>query len=380
MQVLTQLNESASPPAEDALRPAPELCVVVPTFNEAANVPILVEQLRQDLAGTRWEVLFVDDNSPDGTAEIAGAIGATDSRVRCLRRIGRRGLAGACLEGLLATQAQYVAVMDGDLQHNAALLAAMLERLRAGDVDLAIGSRFLDTKEPGGLSDRRARMSRVSNALVRSLLGLDLSDPMSGYFMIRRQAFLPLAPSLSSQGFKILLDIVATARGRLRIAELPMTFHDRRHGESKLDSKIVIDFVSLLTSKLSHDTVSPRFVLFCLVGLTGLVVHLGLLSMVRPAGLTFSLAQALATAGAITWNFVLNNFITYRDQRLTGWRFLIGLAEFQVICAIGAISNVGIATWIYDNDARWWLAGLGGALIGAVWNFVVSAAFVWRQR
>ena len=379
MQLVTQLNELAAS-ADAALRPAPELCVVVPTFNERANVPLLVEELRRVLAATPWEVVFVDDNSPDGTADIAGAIGETDSRVRCLRRIGRRGLAGACLEGMLATQARFVAVMDGDLQHNAALLVAMLERLGTGEADLVIGSRYLGDGTPGGLSERRARMSRWSNALVRSVLGIDLTDPMSGYFMIRRAAFLPLASSLSSQGFKILLDIVATARGRLRIVELPMTFHERRHGESKLDSKIVIDFAGLVTSKLSRDAISPRFVLFCLVGLTGLGVNLGLLLLLRPAGLAFGLAQTLATAGAIAWNFVLNNLFTYRDQRLTGWRFLTGLAEFQVICAIGAISNVGIATWIYDNDARWWVAGLAGALIGAVWNFVVSSAFVWRQR
>ena len=363
-----------------AVRPAPELSIVVPTFNERANVPILVERLSRLFPSNNWEVLFVDDNSPDGTAAAARALGETDSRVRCIRRIGRRGLAGACLEGMLASQARYVAVMDADLQHDESLLAGMLDCLRSGRADLVVASRYLDGGSSAGLSKQRSLVSRWSNTLVRVLLGIDLTDPMSGHFMIRRDMFETLAPSLSSQGFKILLDIMATGRGSLRTVELPSTFRERQHGESKLDSKIALDFAALVTAKLTNDTVSARFLLFCLVGLTGIAIHLGFLSVLLACALTFGTAQAIATVGAIAWNFVLNNLFTYRDQRLTGWRFLTGLVRFQVICAIGAISNVGIATWIYDYDSVWWIAGLGGAMIGTVWNFVVSAALVWRQR
>ncbi len=362
-------------------RPAPEVCIIVPTFNERANITILVERLRGVLAACDWEVLFVDDNSPDETAAIVRAIGETDSRIRCIRRIGRRGLAGACLEGMLASQARYLAVIDGDLQHDERLLVAMLDRLRTGSVDVVVASRYLPGGSAAGLSKRRGRVSRWSNALVQRLLGIDLSDPMSGYFMIRRDAFEPLAPSVSSQGFKILLDIMTIKRSRLRAVELPTTFYERQHGESKLDSKIVLDFAALVTARLTNDAVSPRFLMFCLVGLTGLGVHFGiLLASLRLASLSFSTAQALATVGAITWNFTLNNAFTYRDKQLTGWRFVAGLLRFQMICAIGAISNVGIATWLYDYDQRWWIAGLAGALIGSVWNFVVSAALVWRNR
>src|SRR5579862_371139 len=370
-----------APAPMSPVRPAPELSIVVPTFNERANVPILVERLTQVLEGREWEVLFVDDNSPDGTAAVARSLGEADRRIRCLRRIGRRGLAGACLEGMLASEARYLAVMDADLQHDEASLIAMLDSLRGGRFDVAVASRFLDGGTAAGLSKRRARASRWSNMLVRRLLGIDLTDPMSGFFMIRRDAFEPLAPAISSQGFKILLDILATAPGGLRVIELPSAFQARRYGESKLDSKIALDFAALVTAKLTHDAVSPRFLLFCLVGLTGLAIHLATLSVATTlAAMPFGAAQTLATVSAITWNFVLNNLFTYRDQRLTGWRFLTGLIRFQVICAIGAISNIGIAAWVYGYDSRWWLAGFAGALIGTVWNFVVSAAFVWRQR
>ena len=370
-----------APAPSPATRPAPELTVVVPTFEERDNVPLLVEKLARTLAGVDWEVVFVDDNSPDGTASVTRKIGESDARVRCVRRIGRRGLAGACIEGMLASQARYVAVMDADLQHDETLLTAMLAQLRHDDVELAVASRYVDGGSAAGLSSaKREQASRLSTAVARKLLGVTLSDPMSGYFMVRRDRFEQLAPQLSSQGFKILLDIVATARGSLRIAELPFVFAERRHGESKLDSRVALDFAALVLAKLTNDAVSFRFLLFCLVGLTGIAIHMAVLQVAVSLGTRFGWAQTIATFAAITWNFVLNNMFTYRDQRLTGWQFVTGLIRFQVICAVGAISNVGIATVIYRYDPQWWIAGLGGALMGAVWNYVVSAAFVWRQR
>src|SRR5580704_5514851 len=278
--VLTSVPAPAQPhvAASAAMRPAPELSVVIPAFNERTNVAILVERLRHVLADVTWEAVFVDDNSPDGTASVVRAIGEQDDRIRCIRRIGRRGLAGACLEGMLASQARYVAVMDADLQHDEGLLVPMLEALRAGRADVAVASRYLYGGSNAGLSKQRSRVSRGSNTLVRLLLGIDLTDPMSGHFMIRRDALETVAPSLSTQGFKILLDILATARGSLRTIELPSTFRERQHGESKLDSKIALDFAALVTAKLTNDAVSARFLLFCMVGLTGIGIHLSILS------------------------------------------------------------------------------------------------------
>src|SRR6266567_4950574 len=368
------------PSSAAATRPAPELSVVVPTFKERDNVPLLVEKLARTLEGVDWEVIFVDDNSPDATAAVARELGEADSRVRCIRRIGRRGLAGACIEGMLASQARLVAVMDADLQHDETLLVGMLAKLRSDQFDIAVASRFADGGSAAGLSSgSREQASRLSNEMARRLLGVTLSDPMSGFFMIRRDRFEALAPQLSSQGFKILLDIVATARGTLRIAELPFVFAERQHGESKLDTRVALDFAALVLAKLTNDMVSFRFLLFCMVGLTGIAVHMTVLQLSR-GHLSFGAAQTAATVAAISWNFVLNNMFTYRDQRLSGVQFATGLVRFQLFCAVGALSNVGIAAWIYDHDPNWWIAGLGGALMGAVWNYVVSAAFVWRQR
>jgi len=375
------VETKTAPLARASTRPAPELTIVVPTFNERTNVPLLVARLQRTLDGVDWEVIFVDDNSPDGTAAAVRTLGERDARVRCIRRIGRRGLAGACLEGMLASQARFVAVMDADLQHDETLLTDMLARLRSGDVDLAVASRYIGAGSAAGLAGRRASYSRWSTELARRLLRVDLSDPMSGFFMLRRTAVEELAPALSSQGFKILLDIVASARGALRIAELHYVFRERQHGESKLDARSVLDFFALMLAKLTNDAVSFRFLMYCLVGLTGVFTHMAILTVaVDVAGMSFGPGQSVATVVAIVWNFVLNNAVTYRDQRLAGWAFLTGLLRFEVICAVGAISNVGVATWIYGYDPRWWLAGLAGALMGAAWNYLVSAAFVWRVR
>jgi dolichol-phosphate mannosyltransferase len=366
--------------ATESIRPAAELAIVVPTYNERANIGPLIERLRAALAACDWEVIVVDDNSPDGTAAAVRDLAAHDRRVRCICRIGRRGLAGACLEGMLATQARYVAVIDADLQHDETLLLPMLQRLRRGDVNLVIASRYMAAEQHAGFGPRRSQISRLATRIARTVIAADITDPMSGFFMIRRDTIERLAPALSPEGFKILFDIVATARGQLTVAELPFVFRARAQGQSKLDARIAIDYVALVISKLTGNAISFRFMLFCFVGLTGVGIHMALLQLTLVAsGVRFAIAQTVATVGAIGWNFALNNLVTYRDQRLAGWRFLNGLLRFQVICGIGAISNVGIASWIYGYNSNWWLAGLSGALLGAVWNYMASAAWVWRR-
>ena len=359
----------------------PELTVVVPTFNERANIAVVVERVGKALTNTEWEIIFVDDDSPDGTAAAAREIGRRDARVRCIRRVGRRGLAGACIEGMLASQARYVAVMDADLQHDEAVLPEMLARLRGGEHDLVIGSRYLaEGNAHEGLSRRRLASSYLGGLLARRTLGIPVTDPMSGFFMLRREIVDEIAPKLVTEGFKILADILTSMRGRLRIAEVPYGFRARLHGASKLDSQVALDFLGLLVAKATRNVVPVRFVSFLLIGATGIVVHLVALKIgLAVFGLSFGAAQTLATAIAMTSNFFLNNSVTYRDLRLTGVNAFKGLLVFYAICAVGALSNIGVATWLYSNRPIWWLAGLLGSLVGAVWNYALSSALVWRR-
>jgi dolichol-phosphate mannosyltransferase len=326
-------------------------------------------------------VVFVDDNSPDGTATIAREIAATDPRVRVIRRIGRRGLAGACIEGMLSSSAPFVAVMDADLQHDETLLPKMLAALKAGDRDLAVASRRTEGGAIGeGLSSIRAAGSNLANALAQRLLKVTLTDPMSGFFMLRRPIVDELAPKLSVQGFKILLDIVASGEGRLRIVEFPFVFRERREGRSKLDALVTFDYLGLLVSKYFGDLVSVRFLMFALVGASGVLVHLlALRGSMIGLGLDFNVAQTLATFVAMTTNFALNNRLTYRDRRLTGLAMLRGLLTFYAVCSVGVLANVGVANMIYQSEPVWWLAGTAGAAMGAVWNYAASSVLTWRK-
>ncbi len=375
----------------EAIRPGPEklkqvatlpvLSVVVPTFNERDNVAKLYGKLDAALAGVAWEVVFVDDNSPDGTWKVVRNLAQQDSRVRIIRRIGRRGLSGACIEGILASSAPYAAVIDADLQHDETQLPKMLNLLRGGEAELVVGSRYIEGGSADSFNRGRAGASALATEVAKRVLGISIADPMSGFFMIRRDKFEELAPELSTQGFKILLDIVATAHGKLKTIEVPYSFGSRLHGESKLNSMVALDFLGLVLAKFTHDVVSLRFLMFAMVGGTGLFVHLGTLFIaLRFLGLSFAVSQAAGAFIAMTSNFILNNFLTYRDQRLKGFAILGGLLAFYLVCSVGLFANVGVAFSVYDKQPIWWLAGAAGALMGVVWNYAMSGLFVWRKR
>jgi dolichol-phosphate mannosyltransferase len=380
---LALMNNAIKPAPEAPSQAAglPQLSVVVPTFNERDNVTVLYRRLDATLKDVSWEVIFVDDNSPDGTWDVVRGLARQDSRVRCIRRVGRRGLSGACIEGILASSAPYAAVIDADLQHDETQLPKMVALLQSGEAELVVGSRYIEGYVAEGFNKQRAGASAVATEIARRALKVEISDPMSGFFMIRRDRFEQLAPQLSTQGFKILLDVVATAEGKLRAVEIPYTFGARQHGESKLDSMVAFDFLGLVLAKLTHDAISLRFLLFAMVGAIGLLVHFAVLFIaLEMFGVSFPEAQAYGAIVAMTSNFILNNFLTYRDQRLKGLAIVRGLLLFYLVCSVGLMANVGVAFSVYDKEPIWWLAGAAGALMGVVWNYAMSGLFVWRKR
>ena len=377
-------DTSIEPPVPAATRaPAPLLSVVVPTFNEARNVGELVRRLDAALAGIDWEVVFVDDDSTDGTAALLRETARSSARVRVVHRIGRRGLATAVVEGIMSVSAPYVAVMDGDLQHDESRLAPMLERLKTSDRDIVVGSRYM---EGGGVVSQwagdRQVISRFATKLARFVLREPLSDPMSGFFMLRRDAFDRAVRRLSGVGYKILLDILISAQPPLAVAEVPYEFRTREQGQSKLDSAVAWEYLVLLLDKTVGRIVPIRFVMFVLVGGAGVVVHmLTLAALSRGLEVSFIASQTTATIVAMTFNFFANNVLTYRDQRLRGaFNLLTGLVSFYLVCSVGAISNVGIAAFLFLRDYSWWLSGFAGIVLGAVWNYAASSIFTWRTR
>ncbi len=360
----------------------PEVAVIVPTFNERDNVLELAARLARALEGIAFEVVVVDDDSPDGTAELVRELSLHDPRFRCIQRIGRRGLASACIEGMLATSAPFLAVIDADLQHDERLLTGMLEVLRSGRADAVVASRYLEGTEVPGWAEERRLASRLATRLVAGIPRLrGLSDPLSGFFMLTREAFDGSVRRLSAIGFKLLLDILLSAPQPLRVVELPYRFRERRLGRSKLDLRVVVEFLVLLLDKLVGAWVPARFLLFTAVGGLGVFVHLAVLVLVhRGFAVEFVRAQILATLVAMTFNFALNNELTYSDRRLRGVDWLRGWASFSLACSLGAFANVGIAAFLFGRETSWILAAIGGILVGAVWNYAVTGFYTWGRR
>jgi len=357
------------------------LTIIIPTLNERENIEPLVALLSEALPDTAWEAIIVDDDSRDGTSEHVRTLARRNPRVRCLQRIGRRGLATACIEGVLASCSPYIAVIDADLQHDERLLPRMLEALESGTIDLVIGSRYVAGGGFGDWSNDRMRISGIATRLAHFICKAEIADPLSGFFMCRREVFEGALRHMSGQGFKVLLDLLASSPEPLRVQELPYRFRERQHGESKLDTLVAWEYGMLLADKLFGRLIPVRFTLFGLIGGLGLLVHLATLWIVLDGlGFEFAVAQEAATVVAMTSNFFLNNQFTYRDQRLQGLALVRGLGVFYLICTVGAVANVGVASFAFTSHYTWWVAGAAGAVVGSVWNFAMSAVFTWRRR
>jgi len=373
-------GQEGAPASDPAALPI-ELAVVIPTLNERENIAALVDRLCIVLAGIRWEAVFVDDDSPDGTADLVRELGQRQSNIRWVQRLGRRGLSSACIEGILASSAPFIAVMDADMQHEEALLPDMLAMIKDRELDVVVGTRYGINGSVGDWQRSRVVISTVASRLARLVIKAELTDPLSGFFLITRGAFAQTMRNLSGQGFKILLDIFASSPRPLAFAELPFHFRHRVHGASKLDTLVAWEYLTLLLDKLAGPIIPVRFLLFAMIGSLGVLTHLATLWLaVYPFGIPFAAGQTSATIIAMTGNFLLNNLFTYRDRRLRGRALVTGLLSFYAVCGLGAAANVGIASHLFDANHSWWLAGLGGAAIGAVWNYAMSSVFIWRSR
>ena len=357
-----------------------ELTIVIPTYNEKENIQQLVKALSGTLAGVSWEVIFVDDDSPDKTHELVRSLARQDRQVRCIQRLGRRGLSSACIEGILASSSPYICIMDADMQHDESILPRMLDTLKQEELDLVIGSRYVNEGSTGTLSSNRVWISKAATRLGKLLLKHPVSDPMSGFFMFTRVYFEQIMHDLSMKGFKILLDMLVSSPAGLKYRELPYIMRQRSHGESKLGMQVIWEFFTLFADKLVGRMLPVRFISFITVGFSGVFVQLFILWVLYKIwGAGFIPAQGIATITAMTSNFILNNYFTYSDRKLSGMNFFYGLLSFYLACSLGAVINVAFAGWLFDLHIAWWLAGVLGAMAGAVWNYAVTAIFTWRD-
>jgi dolichol-phosphate mannosyltransferase len=365
----------------DAAREAPlDLTVVIPTLNEVGNIGPLLTKLAVTLAGIEWEAIFVDDGSTDGTPDLLTRIAQSDRRVRMVRRIGRRGLSSAVVEGALASTTPVIAVIDADLQHDERILPDLYRAIADDGEELAIGTRYAGDGSTGEWDEKRLKISRFATALASPIMKTRLSDPMSGFFAVRRDVLLEAAPRLSNVGYKILLDLVASSPRPLKVTEVGYTFGTRQSGESKLDDMVALEYIELLLDKTVGRFVPVKLVQFGAIGVLGVGVHLAILYATLIANVAFAAAQATAVIGAMTFNFALNNRFTYRDRQLKGLGWFTGLLSFYAVCSIGAVGNVGIGSLVYEQFHGWWMAGIAGAIVGSVWNYVASGWLTWTKR
>ena len=359
----------------------PELTIVIPTLDERDNIEPLIRKLAATLGGVSWEALFVDDNSRDGTLDVLRRLAHESAQVRYIRRVGQRGLASACMEGLSASSATYLAVMDADLQHDETLLSQMLETLKSGHAELVNGSRYIAGGDlDSDWSASRQWLSQIGTRLGQTLLNARLTDPLSGFFMLRRTLFEEAADRMSGLGFKVLFDLIASLDRPLSIIELPYKFRKRQAGSSKLDTLVLLEYLELLLHKTLGRYMPVRFLMFATVGSTGVVVHLTILGfLLHFAGLAFVWSQTVATCSAMISNYTLNNLFTHRDKRLTGMALIRGLIMFVLISAVGGLANISLANHVHGYGLPWWAAGFAGVVVGAVWNYAVSSTLVWSR-
>lgn len=356
----------------------PDVAIVIPTYNENDNVTVLASQIARVMGAAKYEIIFVDDHSPDGTAETVRKLAQQDARINVIERFGERGLSTAVIEGLMSTNAPFGVVIDGDLQHDVSVIPFLIEALQGG-ADLAIGSRHIAGGGTGEWSRFRKQASFLATRLSFLAPAARVSDPMSGFFAIRTEVFRARADQLIGTGYKILLDILTTRGAPLRTEEVAYVFRPRQKGESKLEALVALEFVRLLLARTVGQFLPVRFVMFLLVGALGIGVHFLALAVLF-SWLPFSHSQTGATLVAMTGNFLLNNWFTYSDIRLKGWRILGGWLSFCAASSAGLIANIAMSAYLYSYvQASWYAAAFSGILVGAAWNYVTTARFTWKS-
>jgi dolichol-phosphate mannosyltransferase len=357
-----------------------ELSVVIPTYKERPNIAPLVAALESSLQDLNWEVIFVDDHSPDHTADAVRELALVNSRVRIVERIGRRGLSSACIEGMMASPAPCLAVMDADMQHDETVLPEMYRLLQSRNLDVVVASRRTTGGSMGEFARKRVRLSDLGSRVSRLVCHCEVTDPMSGFFIVDSRFFRASAPRLTGTGFKLLVDILASSPRPPRIAEVPYRFRNRLAGESKLDVNVELEYLFLIVDKLVGRYLPTRFVLFLGVGSLGLLIHLSILGMFHTlAPAAFAFGQVVATLSAMMFNFFLNNLVTFRDRRLKGMALLRGLFVFYSACTLGVLINLSFADRLFAVGLPWYFAGICGVAISSVWNYGVNTIVTWRR-
>lgn len=359
-----------------------ELSVVVPSYNELKNIAILLKKLASLLHELQYEIIVVDDNSPDKTWDKVATLSKQDSRIRLLRRFDRRGLSSAILEGFSTARGKYICVLDADMQHDETKILDMIEEMDRLNAEIVVGSRKVAGGGVQGWTWQRRFMSWVGSCISRAVVSSKIKDPMSGFFMLRQDFFRRIVDLLNPRGFKLLMEII-NAGNKLNptIREVGYVFKDRQHGKSKLNSTVILDFfLSLYDIKLGA-VVPFRVFMYCLVGLSGVFINMAALGFfVTVVKLTENSALLCAIFIAMLSNFVCNNLLTFRDYSFSlPSSFISGFIKYLALCSFGALINYTVSMFFFQK-LFWsiYLSNLIGIAIAMFWNYVMNSKYTWK--
>jgi dolichol-phosphate mannosyltransferase len=353
------------------------LSLIVPTYNERESLPILVERVHHALDGYQYELIVVDDDSPDGTAELAENL-SHEYPIRVVCRKGERGLATAVVGGFAHASGQVLGVIDADLQHPPEMLPELLREIDNG-ADVAVGSRYIPGGGMEGWSFPRRFMSKVATMIARTFVPSirKVKDPMSGFFLFRREVID--GTELKPVGYKILLEVLA--RGRTsRVAEVPYTFRERELGESKLDFGEQISYLKHVLKLSSGDRDIRRIFQFGLVGISGGGVNVGILWILTAVlGLPYYVSSVFSIEASILSNFILNDFWTFQDRR--DGRAINRILKYHVVAAVGAVITyvVYISITALLGEEHYVIAMPPAIVAGFTWNLLMSLLWTWRK-
>jgi len=359
------------------------ISIILPTLNEVENIGSIIKKIINLSNKLLIEIIVVDDASTDGTTKLVKKLSQEDNRIRLINRYGRNGLSSAIKEGSLSASGDIIAVMDTDGQHQVESLYEAIEELLISEKDLIIGSRFLNSSSIRGLSDKRKKGSSVANSLARYSLSkeyLKLTDIMSGFVVFKSRPVLKFVERIDVNGFKFVYELLSVSCGTLDCKEIPLNFMPRKYGESKLDIAIVWDFWISLIHSLSRRLIPRKAISFALVGTTGVLVQLLIsYSFMWFLGFTFQSVLPIAVVLAATSNYLVNNWLTFRINRLRNKALFIGLLKFLLVSSLPIVANVGLASSFYNFiSPNTFFSQLAGIIVVFIWNYAASSKLVWN--
>ena len=358
------------------------ISIIIPTFNEIQNIIPLVQKIKVSLnSKINWEIIFVDDNSPDKTYEKIKSLKKDYSNIKVIKRLNERGLAGAVLTGLNSCSYEQIIIMDADLQHDPIFILKLLNKMYQNEASIVVASRFIKDSKSNNFHILREIGSKTMIKVFNLFSSIKLYDPMSGFFIIKKDLFLKISKNLSSDGYKILADIILNIPKNVKVSQIPIDFKQRHAGESKMNLKVLWDLLLVIIHSFLKKYVPREYLSYIGVGMIGLSFHvMSLYLLYKIIDISFLISHLIATLIAIFVNYTLNNILTFYNNNLMGIKWLLGLINYYIFCSYGIFISFAIAKTLIGFNFNWFIAGLVGAFTASVWNFSMSKFIIWHKK